>query len=71
MSEPVLTAQEVLKWNEATSNYWRKFLGENPAILAIPCDIAGTKSVAELLQHIVAVELRYAERIAHLPETYY
>ena len=71
MSEPVLTAQEVLKWNEATSSSWRKFLAENPAILAIPCDIANTKTVADLLQHIVAVELRFAERIAHLPETPY
>jgi uncharacterized damage-inducible protein DinB len=71
MREPVLTAHEVLKWNEATSSYWRKFLTDNPAILAIPCDIASTKTVAQLLQHIVAVELRYAERIAHLPETPY
>jgi uncharacterized damage-inducible protein DinB len=71
MSEPVLTAHEVLKWNESTSNYWRKFLADNPATLPIPCDIANTKTVADLLQHIVAVELRYAERIAHLPETAY
>jgi uncharacterized damage-inducible protein DinB len=71
MSEPVLTAQEVLKWNESTSNYWRKFVADNPAILAIPCDIASTKTVAELLQHIVAVELRFAQRIARLPETAY
>ena len=69
MSEPVLTAQEVLKWNEATSNYWRKFLADNPAILSIPCDIANTKTIAELLHHIVAVELRWAERIARIPET--
>jgi uncharacterized damage-inducible protein DinB len=71
MSEPVLTAHEVLKWNESTSNYWRKFVADNPAILAIPCDIASTKTVAELLQHIVAVELRFAQRIARLPETAY
>ncbi len=71
MSEPVLTAQEVLKWNESTSEHWRGFLGENPAVLAIACDIAGTKTVGELMQHIVAVELRYAERIAGVPETSY
>jgi uncharacterized damage-inducible protein DinB len=72
MSEPVLTAQEVLKWNESTSVQWRKFLSENPAILTLPCDIASnTTIVAQLLQHIVAVELRYAERIAHIPETPY
>lgn len=71
MSEPVLTAQEVLNWNEATSDHWHKFLAEHTDILAIPCDIANTKTVAELLQHIVAVELRYAERIARIPETPY
>jgi uncharacterized damage-inducible protein DinB len=71
MSEPVLTAQEVLKWNETTSDLWRKFLTEHPDILALTCDIASTTTVAQLLQHIVAVELRYAERIAHIPETPY
>jgi uncharacterized damage-inducible protein DinB len=71
MSEPVLTAQETLKWYESTSDHWRKFLTENPAILAISCDIANTKCVAELMQHIVAVELRWAERLARTPETPY
>jgi uncharacterized damage-inducible protein DinB len=71
MSEPVLTADEVLKWNESTSEHWRGFLAENPGVLAIACDIAGTKTVAELMQHIVAVELRYAERIAQVAESSY
>jgi len=71
MSQPVLTAEEVLRWNESTSTAWRKLLGEHPEILALPCDIARTSSVAQLMQHIVAVELRYAERIAGVPETPY
>ena len=72
MSEPTLTAQEVLAWNETTSNQWRKFLTENPAILALPCDIPSkSTAAAQLLQHIVAVELRYAERIARLPASDY
>lgn len=71
MSQPVLSAEEVLRWNESTSGAWRKLLGEHPEILALPCDVARTSSVAELLQHIVAVELRYAERIAGVPETDY
>jgi uncharacterized damage-inducible protein DinB len=69
MSEPVLTAQEVLKWYESTSDQWRKFLGEHPEILALPCDIAGSKTVAEIMHHIVAVELRYAQRMDRMPET--
>lgn len=70
MPEPILTAEEALKWNENTSNQWRKFLTENPAILALPCDIArNTTAVAQLLQHIVAVELRWAQRLLRIPET--
>ena len=71
MSQPVLTAEEVLRWNESTSAAWRKLLGEHPEILGLPCDIARTSSVGQLMQHIVAVELRYAERIAGVPETPY
>jgi uncharacterized damage-inducible protein DinB len=71
MSEPALTARDVLQWYDSTSGYWRSFLAEHPDILALPCDIAGTKTVAEFLQHIVAVELRWAERLAHLAETSY
>ena len=71
MSQPVLTAEEVLRWNEATSAAWRKLLSEHPELLAVPCDIAKTSTVAQLLQHIVAVELRYAERLAGVAETGY
>ena len=71
MSQPVLTAEEVLRWNEATSAAWRKLLGEHPELLAAFCDIAKTSTIAQLLQHIVAVELRYAERLAGFPETPY
>ena len=71
MSEPALTATETLKWNEATTANWRKLLAAHPEMLALPCDIARTSTVAQLLQHIVAVELRYAERILGLPETDY
>ena len=71
MSEPFLTAQEAIRWNEATTAGWKRKIAEQPAILDLPCGIAKTTSVAQLLQHIVAVELRYAERIAELPETDY
>ena len=71
MSPPVLTAEEVLRWNESISAAWRTLLGEHPELLATPCDIARTSTVAELLQHIVAVELRYAERVGGVPETDY
>jgi uncharacterized damage-inducible protein DinB len=71
MTEPALTAGELFAWLEKTSTNWHKLLEAHPEILATPCDVAGVTSVAALLQHIVAVELRYAERLAGLPATDY
>ncbi len=66
-----LTAQELIAWTEATSTGFEGLLTAHPEALAFPCDISGTRSVAEFVQHIVAVELRYAERLHGLPETPY
>jgi uncharacterized damage-inducible protein DinB len=71
MSEPALTATEILAWNERTAQSWRDLIESHPEILALPCDIYGVKTVAQLLQHIVAVETRYAQRLAGIPETGY
>jgi uncharacterized damage-inducible protein DinB len=71
MSEPILSASQVLAWHEVTSERWKGFLTAHPELLAMPCDIAGTHTLGETMQHIVAVELRYAERLANLPETDY
>ena len=58
-----LTATEVLRWNDTNTAQWRKLFERHPEALALPCDIRGSSTVADLLQHIVAVELRYAERL--------
>ncbi|MEO6983349.1 MAG: DinB family protein [Edaphobacter sp.] len=71
MSQPSLTAEDIMTWNERTSQEWRQLLTTHPEVLTLPCDIAGAKIVGELLQHIVAVELRYAERLASLPVSDY
>jgi uncharacterized damage-inducible protein DinB len=71
MSELALTAQDIVAWLQKTSEEGRKILTAHPEALALPCDIAGAKTVGELLQHIVAVELRYAERLAELPVSDY
>jgi uncharacterized damage-inducible protein DinB len=67
MTQPSLSAEEILVWNDKTATGWRKLLANHPELLTQSCDIAGTKTVAELLQHIVAAQLRYAERLAGLP----
>jgi uncharacterized damage-inducible protein DinB len=71
MSEPVMTAHDALRWCDTTARHWRKLLTEHPELLKLGCDVARTATVGELLQHIVAVQLRYAERILGSPETEY
>ncbi len=71
MAQPALTASETLAWLEKTSTKWQELIESNPEILNLPCDVVGVSAVGGLLQHIVAVELRYAERLARLPATDY
>lgn len=71
MPIPQLSADEVVVWLEKTSSEWRALLERHPELLSVQCDIAGTSTIGGLLQHIVAVELRYAERLAGLPATDY
>jgi hypothetical protein len=71
LNEPTLTARDLIAWVEKTSNGWRNLLAGHPELLDVPCDISNVHTVAQLLQHIVAVELRYAERLADLPATDY
>lgn len=63
-----LTAEEVLHWNDLNASRWRAFFAEHPEALALPCDVyAGTSTVADLLRHNVAAELRMAQRLAGQP----
>ena len=71
MSLPVLSGNDLVAWVERTSCGWKQLLAAQPGLLQWPCDIRETTTVAGLLQHIVAVELRYAERLSDLPQTEY
>ena len=71
MSQPAITAQDLIAWLETTSIGWRQLLSKHPELLTASCDIMGVKTVGELLQHIVAVELRFAQRLADLPVSDY
>ena len=71
VSGPTLSAAELLAWVEKTSQNWKVLFEKYPEALALPCDVAGTKSVGELLQHIVAVELRFAEQLRDMAQTPY
>jgi uncharacterized damage-inducible protein DinB len=71
MSELSITGEDLLTWNDITAHKWRDFVTANPRLLSVPCDIRETATVGQLLQHIVAVELRFAQRLKGLPETDY
>ena len=71
MTQPALTAEEMLAWLETTSKNWRALIEAHPEILDLPCDVMGVGTVGGLLQHIVAVELRYADQLSGLPPTEY
>ena len=62
-----LTAEELIAWNDATARRWHAFFSANPAALALPCDIHDAHTVAHFLQHIVAAQLRHAQRLAAIP----
>ena len=64
-----LSFGELLDFSAEESNHWRDFFTKHPDALELPCDIAGTKAVRELVLHIVAVQMRYAERLLNMPST--
>jgi uncharacterized damage-inducible protein DinB len=66
-----ISAEKLVAWNDSTAQQWRKFIAAKPIILMLLCDIRNGKTVADTLQHIVAVELRYAQRLSGLPESPY
>ncbi len=66
-----LSFGELLDYCAEETNHWRDFFKVNPAALELPCDIAMTKNVRELVLHIVIVQMRYAERLLNLPITEY
>ena len=71
MALPALSGKELLAWIEQTSEGWRRLIAVHPEALQLPCDVRESDSVGQVLQHIVAVELRYAERLCGLTETPY
>jgi len=66
-----LSFGELLDYCAEETNHWNDFFKANPAALDLPSDIAGTKNVREVVLHIVAVQMRYAERLLNLPITEY
>jgi uncharacterized damage-inducible protein DinB len=65
---PAVSLEELLVWNDESSSFWKNHLDANPALLELRCDIGGTANVQEFVRHIWGVELRWAQRLAGLPQ---
>ena len=66
-----IDARKLLAWNDTTLRHWQAFIAAHPAVFSLPSDIRNSTTVADVFQHIVAAELRYASRLASLPEPEY
>ncbi|MGA7856444.1 MAG: DinB family protein [Terracidiphilus sp.] len=62
-----ISFEELLTWNDESAQFWKAHLDAHPELLALPCDIGGTKTVQEFVRHIWGVELRWGQRLAGLP----
>jgi len=66
-----LTTDELLDFCSAETQRWRDWFKANAGTLDLPIDIAQAKTVRELVLHILAVELRYPERLLEETVTEY
>lgn len=65
-----ISFDELLAWNDETSNWWRAHLEAHPELLTLDAGgIGGAKTIQELVRHIWGAELRWAQRLAGEPET--
>ena len=64
-----LSFGELLDYCGEETSHWREWFKKNSAAADLTTDIAGTKNVREVVLHIAAVQMRYAERLLDLPIT--
>ncbi len=67
MHTPGITFKELLADNEANAVKWQTWFEARPQALEVLCDVAGSKTVGELVHHIVAVQLRHSQRLLGEP----
>ncbi len=68
---PVVTMAEMLRWNDKTATHWAALLAAHPEALELKCEIYGAGDVRGVLRHIMAVELRFGERLMDKAPTPY
>lgn len=68
---PAITLEELLVWNQESSDFWNAHLKANPALLDLPCGIGGNADVQAFVRHIWGAELVWSQIIAGQPLTDY
>jgi uncharacterized damage-inducible protein DinB len=63
MSLCALSCEDLLGYGDYTAGQWRDWFAANEVALDVACDINNTGTVRGLVQHIFAVELRFAQRL--------
>ena len=61
--------EKLISWNDKTAQNFHDFVQANPTIFLLPSDIRSSETIAGTLQHIVYLELRFANLIAGLGKT--
>lgn len=64
-----LSPEELLNYCSEETARWGEWFKANPAAGGVAANIAGNGNVREVVLHIAAVELRYAERLLEQPAT--
>jgi uncharacterized damage-inducible protein DinB len=64
-----ISVEKLILWNEETARNFHDFVQANPAIFSLPSDIRSSETIAGTLQHVVYLELRFANLIAGLSKT--
>lgn len=72
MSLDALTFRELLDYTREETGRWREWLSAQPdAVLATPIGEGSRATVRDLVVHVFAVEMRYAQRLLGEPVTPY
>jgi uncharacterized damage-inducible protein DinB len=69
--DPGIPFADLLAYNSAENAHWKRWFAEHAAALDLPCDVAGAGTVRNLLLHIFATELFFANRVLDLPKADY
>jgi uncharacterized damage-inducible protein DinB len=67
--DPGVRFAELLAYNSDENNHWKRWFVEHLAVLDLACDVAGAGTVRELVYHIFATELFFANLVQGLGRT--